>query len=94
MAQPCWITTDGEVIECPNPMDHLRTASVRFPEAMNPEKNAENLGWIKISGYRSPPFVYARKQPTQSQIDTLFLSFKTEYPVLIEQIQDLVGVHN
>lgn len=90
MIRPCWITTDGEVIHCPNPMDHTHAAFHRFPHMHDSEEYVANLGWIKVTGYHDPPRVWAERQPTQRQIDAMFSMSPDDYEVFMAAVQEFL----
>lgn len=94
MIHPCWITTTGDMIDTPNANDHQRTAAAIFPDSANPEKTAEDMGWLKISGYRDPPHVWIVREPTQAQHDTMFRLWPREYGQLLNIIFDVVQMVN
>lgn len=90
MIRPCWITTDGEVIHCPNPMDHTHLACERFPGMHDAEEHVVKLGWIKVTGYHSPPRVYVERQPNQLQITAMFEHAGDDYPIFMQVVQEFL----
>ena len=91
MIRPCWITTEGEIIDCPNPMDHIHKIADRFPTVvLDLERYVEKLGWIKITGYSMPPRVYAERQPTQRQIDAMFRHAGKYYDELSKAVHEFL----